>query len=176
MTTVTTTINTENNTEININTDNNSVHHYTYQFSDCIFNETKRIIKENIQLINVSDILSNFCKIHHNSVIIDYRFFALIAIPENYEMFKLYLVNNIIEILSKYSALIIHLNFNNIKLIDIDKHSVFFMNIIKYMGEIFPDKLDKCYIYGSGLLYQGIYSLISVVLTRTTRQRIVIVK
>ena len=44
------------------------------------------------------------------------------------------------------------------------------------MAETFPDILDKCYLYGSGVIIQGLLSLVTFIVDKKIQRRIVIVK
>ena len=147
-----------------------------YSFTDNILNETKRIIKEDIRSLDVNSILSNFCYFNTESIIIDSRFFKIFAIPENYEIFKTCIVERIEEALSNNQKIVVHLNIQTIQIMDIEKHYDFLIKIAKFMGDKFPNKLEKCYVYSSGFIFQSIYSILSIVIDKQTRQRIIFIK
>jgi len=159
-------------------TECSSKYDYDILFPNNIYDDIKRIIKQDITSLNISKVLSNFSYIKDNIIIIDARFFKLIAIPEHYEIFKIYLSNTIRKMLEETNTktIVFHFNIKSINIIDLDKHSSFIINLAKYMAETFPDKLEKCYLYGSGVIIQGLYSLLSYIIDKKTQHRIVIVK
>jgi len=144
-----------------------------YLFFDDYYNE----IKKNIKNIDFSLFLNSFCRIdQQNHIVIDYRYFKLIAFSDNYELFKLFIVDKINKVLTITDKITIHVNLDNISLTDIDKHSTFLIQLAKFMSETFPEKLEKGYIYNSGFLIHSIYNLLIMVLNRDTRSKIVFVK
>jgi hypothetical protein len=144
-----------------------------YLFFDEYFNE----IKKNIKNIDFSLFLNSFCRIDQNNhIIIDYRYFKLIAFSDNYELFKLFMVDKINKLLSVIDNIVLHVNLESISLIDIEKHSTFLIHLATFMAETFPDKLEKGYIYNSGFLVHSIYNMLIVVLNRETRNKIIFVK
>jgi len=144
-----------------------------YLFFDDYYNEIKRDIKN----IDFSLFLNSFCRIdQHNQIVIDYRYFKLIAFTENYEIFKLFLLDKINKVLSVVDKIILHVNLETISISDIERHSTFLIHLSKFMAETFPDKLEKGYIYNSGYLINSIYNLLIMVLNRETRNKIVFVK
>jgi hypothetical protein len=143
-----------------------------YLFFDDYYNEIKKDIKN----IDFSLFLNSFCRIDQNNhVVIDYRYFKLIAFFDNYELFKMFIVDKINKVLSVVEKVVLHVNLDNISLVEIDKHSTFLMNLAKFMAETFPDKLENGYIYNSGFLVHSVYNMLIVVLDKETRSRIVFV-
>jgi hypothetical protein len=144
-----------------------------YLFFDDYFSEIKKDIKN----IDFSVFLNSFCRIDQNyQIIIDYRFFKLIAFSDNYELFKLFLVDKINKVLSEMDKIVLHVNLDSISLIDIEKHSTFLIQLAKWMASTYPDKLEKGYIYNSGFLIHGIYNMLTMVLDKETRRKMMFVK
>jgi hypothetical protein len=144
-----------------------------YLFFDDYYNEIKKDFKN----IDFSLFLNSFCRIDQfNHIVIDYRYFKLIAFTDNYELFKLFLIDKIEKVLTLEDKLIIHVNLENITLSEIDKHSGFLIHLAKYMTDTYPNNLDKGYIYNAGFLINGIYSMLSMVLCKETRRKILFVK
>ena len=144
-----------------------------YLFFDEYYNEIKKDIKN----IDFSLFLNSFCRIdQNNQIVIDYRYFKLIAFSDNYELFKFFLVDKINKVLSIAEKIVLHVNLETISLIDIEKHSTYLIHLAKYMSENYPDKLDKCYIYNSGYLVHSVYNILILVLNRETRDKILFVK
>jgi hypothetical protein len=144
-----------------------------YLFFDDYFNDIKKDIKN----IDFSLFLNSFCRIDQNNhIVIDYRFFKLIAFSDNYELFKFFIVDKINKLLSIVDKIVIHVNLDSISLLDIEKHSTFLIQLAKYMSETFPDKLERGYIYNSGFLIHSIYNMLILVLDKETRSKIVFVK
>jgi len=144
-----------------------------YLFFDDYYNDIKKDLKN----IDFSLFLNSFCRIdQQNHVVIDYRYFKLIAFSDNYDLFKFFIVDKINKVLLIEENVTIHVNLDNITLTDIDKHSNFLIQLAKYMSEEFPDKLDKGYIYHSGFLIHSIYSMLTMVLSKETRSKILFIK
>jgi hypothetical protein len=144
-----------------------------YLFFDEYFNEIKKDIKN----IDFSLFLNSFCRIDQNNhMIVDYRYFKLIAFSENYELFKLFMVDKINKLSGVTDNIVLHVNLESISLIDIEKHSNFLFHLATFMSETFPDKLEKGYIYNSGFLVHSIYNMLIMVLNKETRNKIMFVK
>jgi len=144
-----------------------------YLFFDEYYNEIKKDIKN----IDFSLFLNSFCRIdQHNQIVIDYRYFKLIAFSDNYDLFKCFIVDKINKVLSITEKIVLHVNLETISLIDIEKHSNFLINLARYMSEIYPDKLEKGYIYNSGYLIHSVYNILIMVLNKETRGKIMFVK
>ena len=144
-----------------------------YLFFDDYYNEIKKDIKN----IEFSLFLNSFCRIDpNNQIVIDYRYFKLIAFNENYDLFKFFIVDKINKVLSITDKITLHVNLETISLIDIEKHSTFLIHLAKYMSENYPDKLDKGYIYNSGYLVHSVYNILIMVLNKETRHKILFVK
>jgi hypothetical protein len=144
-----------------------------YLFFDDYFNDIKKDIKN----IDFSLFLNSFCRIDQNNhIVVDYRFFKLIAFSDNYELFKMFLVDKINKLLSIVDHIVIHVNLESISLIDIEKHSTFLLQLAKYMSDTYPDKLENGYIYNAGFVIHGIYNMLTLVLDKETRRKIMFVK
>jgi hypothetical protein len=144
-----------------------------YLFFDDYYNDIKKDIKN----IDFSVFLNSFCRIDQNyQIIIDYRFFKLIAFSDNYELFKLFLVDKINKVLSEMDKIILHVNLDSISLIDIEKHYNFLISLAKWMSINYPNKLEKCYIYSSGYIIHSIYNMLTMVLDKDTTNKIMFVK
>jgi len=144
-----------------------------YLFFDDYYNEIKRDIKN----IDFSLFLNSFCRIdQHNQIVIDYRYFKLIAFTDNYELFKFFLVDKINKALLVVDKIVLHVNLDSISVTDIDKHSNFLIQLARFMTDNFPDKLEKGYIYNSGFLINSIYNILLMVLDKETRTKIIFVK
>jgi hypothetical protein len=144
-----------------------------YLFFDDYFTEIKKDIKN----IDFSVFLNSFCRIDQNyQIIIDYRFFKLIAFSDNYELFKLFIVDKINKVLSEMDKIILHVNLDSISLIDIERHSTFLIQLARWMAITYPNKLEKGYIYSSGFIIHSIYNMLVMVLDKDTRSKIMFVK
>ena len=80
------------------------------------------------------------------------------------------------ETATTYKTVIVHAYLKTINLSDLDKHKTFVMDMIKKCNDELPDILDICYLYKAPFVFAQIYSIISVVIDKETRQKIHIVK
>jgi hypothetical protein len=138
-------------------------------------NISDKIINK-IQKGEINDILSKFCFIHNNDVVIDYIYFKYLASDNTYNYILMYITNNIDNVLLKNREFIIHVNMKKISLTDIDKHRIFIQNLSSCLKDKYPDKLSKCYIYNAPIVFKQIFNIISVFIDNKTQKKIELVK
>jgi len=145
-------------------------------FKDEEYNILKNNLKINKNNFNILELLDNFCRITDDILIIEIRFFKFFGMKETYSLFQNYLMENIDKLINKNKLLTIYLNTNMININDIEKHSDYLKNLSKFMSDKYPECLDKCYIYGYNLIFKGIYMLLSTVICKETRSKIIFIK
>ena len=124
---------------------------------------------------NIQGILENLIKINNDDIVLDYRYFKLIAIPENYNLIIETIVCKIKNYLIYNNNFIIHVYMKNITLTDVDKHYSFICKIAELFKTEFPDKLEKCYIYNAPFIFTHIFSSILSFIDKKTQLKIQII-
>jgi hypothetical protein len=138
-------------------------------------NTSEKIINK-IQKGELNDILSKLCFIHNNDVVIDYIYFKYLATDTTYNYILMYITKNIDNVLLKNREFIVHVNMKKISLTDIDKHRIFIQNLSCCLKDKYPDKLSKCYIYNTPIVFKQIFNIISVFIDKETQKKIELVK
>jgi len=139
-------------------------------------NENHKKLKKQI-IVCSNEILTKLCSaIHENEVILDTRYFLLIATSENYNIILEYVIGIIQQLLTKYTTVFVHINMQSISLIHLDKHYTFIKNICILLQEKFPDKLEKCFVYNAPFLFSQLFKIISRFIDKKTQKKIELVK
>ena len=121
---------------------------------------------------NIQGILANLIKNDNNDIILDYRYFKLIAITDNYDIIIQTIINNINENLKNNYTFIIHVYMKTLTLTDIDKYYPFICRITEILKTNYPDKLEKCYIYNAPFIFTQIFSIISIFIDKKTQLKL----
>ena len=131
---------------------------------------------------NIQNIIDYFSFIKPDSLYVDYRYFKILTknidIQKNIELINIYynkIINNIEELLKNNKFIFIHVNIEKFSLTDFDKYSDLFTKLSNLFLEKYPDILNKLYVYGSGLIFDKLIKLFSMVLTKETRQKMVLI-
>ena len=148
---------------------------YNYFCNEKAFQDIKYSLKNN-SLQNIEILFTHFCKIVNDYIVIDARFFKLIAIPGNYDIIYNYITDKINNLLNISPNITVYLNINLFHLTDVEKYSDFFLTVAKNFQIVYPNNLNKCYVYGAGYILSGIHSLLSLVVDKQTRERFILVK
>ena len=124
--------------------------------------------------MNSEDILNKICYCTNNEIFLDYPHFKKLTYTLNQPIFDIviaHFIKVLTESLKNHSLFIIHLNVKSISITDVDKYYNFIKNYAILMKTMFPDKLDKCIIYNSPILFKNIFGLISIFLDKATQQK-----
>jgi len=131
---------------------------------------------------NIQNIIDYFSFIKPDSLYVDYRYFKILTknidIQKNIELINIYynkIITNIEELLKNNKFIFIHVNIEKFSLTDFDKYSDLFTKLSNLFLEKYPDILNKLYVYGSGLIFDKLIKLFSMVLTKETRQKMVLI-
>jgi len=120
--------------------------------------------------------LQQLCSCQDNEVIFNYATFKAIAGPATYP----HILNHIYDLLQKallnHPKLIVRAHLKSITIGDIDTHKQFILGAIKQMSIDFSNVLDVCYLYKTPFVFSQIYSIVSIVIDKETKQKIHIVK
>lgn len=124
-----------------------------------------------------NDFLQKLCfHINKNNVILDYRYFNFIAVPDNYIILIQHIISVIQPVLNKNNTFYFHINMDSLSLLHIDKYFTFIKQLIEILKETFPDKLEICYIYNAPYIFSQLFNTIGTIIDKKIRQKIKIVK
>ena len=138
--------------------------------------EKPQQIKKNM-IWCISEILSYVSFIvRENEMVLDTRYFVLIASPETYNIILESVICKIVKILENYQTVIVHLNMKTFTLTHVDKHYSFIKNICILLQERFPDKLEKCFVYNATFLFSQLFKIVSKFIDKKTQKKIELVK
>ncbi len=132
-------------------------------------------VNELIQVGNNDEIVKGICKIHDDSVVINYVFIKYIANCNTYEFILSIISKHITLLLEKYDLFTVHFNVQHLTLSDIDKHKQFIYNASRYFKTQYPNKLSKCYIYNSPSIFKQIFSVIKCAIDKETIGKITLI-
>lgn len=158
------------NSNLNLNLKNNFAKYFEEN------NENHKKLKKQI-IICSNEILSKLCFVNHeNQVILDTRYFLLMATKDNYSAISEYVVCIIANLLTIYETVFVHINMQSITLTHLDKHYNFIKNICILFQEKFPDKLEKCFVYNAPFLFSQLFKIVSRFIDKKTQKKIELVK
>ena len=122
------------------------------------------------------DILNKLVSANKNEVFLNMAIFKLIASETTYPQIISHVYKLLKDTSTTYGTVVVNAYLKTITLSDLDKHKTFVMDMIKRFNDELPDILDACYIHKAPFVFAQIYSIISVVIDKDTRQKIHIVK
>lgn len=134
---------------------------------------TNEEIKELILLKQWDTLLHHLCHTNNNDLYINSSFFKHVCTSETYPVILQHILNNIDFLLSKSSTFSIHLNIKDLTFLDIEKNSSFIFDSAPVFKEKYPDKLFKMYIYNSSFIFSQFYKILSNILDKKTKEKIV---
>jgi len=123
-----------------------------------------------------AEILNKLISANKNEVFLNVAIFKLIASETTYSHIVSHVYKILKETSAAYGTVVVHVYLKTITLSDLDKHKTFVMDMIKRFNDELPDILDICYMYKAPFVFAQIYSIISVVIDKETKQKIHIVK
>ena len=136
---------------------------------------TNEEMKEFILLKQWDKILNNLCNITNNELYINSTYFKHICTSETYSVVLQHMLNNIDNLLTISTTFNIHLNIKDLTFLDIEKNAGFIFECAPVFKERYPDKLLKMYIYNSSFMFSQFYKILSNVLDKKTKEKIVCV-
>ena len=122
------------------------------------------------------DILNKMASVNKNEVFLNMAIFKLIASETTYSQIVSHVYQILKDTSTTYGTIVVHVYLKTITLSDLDKHKTFVMDMIKKFNDELPDILDICYMYKAPFVFAQIYSIISVVIDKETKNKIHIVK
>ena len=126
------------------------------------------------QLSNLEIIQKLCCNQKENHIVLNYSYFKYIIKNKLYSWDEIiqYIVSLKRNILKNHSQFIIHMNINDLTLMDIDKYYLFIQKISQIMKEEFPEKMNVCHIYNAPYIFSKLFSIVSVLIDKETQKKI----
>jgi hypothetical protein len=165
-----------NSYKYEIISNDNTINNYSL-FFEITDNEFLEFIK-NIQNININQItslLNKLCIINNNNLILNYKIFKFISCNETYSLINNYITASIKSILKNSNTVNVHMSMKDLTMNEINKHHSYFYNLIILFKNEFPDKLHVCYVYNTPYIFSNLFSIISCLIDKKTKEKIIIV-
>ena len=121
------------------------------------------------------EILQKMCFCKDNNVFFDYKIFKSIATIQTYETITKHFINITQDILIKCPIVNVIACFKSITFKELDKHREFIFKLIPYFTSEYPDKLNMCYLYKTPSIFSQLFSIVSIMIDKETRQKIKII-
>jgi hypothetical protein len=149
---------------------------------EIFYNKEYLDYKNNKQNLNIHNIIDYFCFIKPESLYVDYRFFKILTknidIQKNIDLINIFydkIIYNIEELLKTNTFIFININIENFSLTDFDKYSELFSRLSNLFLEKYPDILNKLYVYGSGIIFDKLIKMFSMIFTKETRKKMILI-
>lgn len=126
--------------------------------------------------MSMEEMLSKLSYNDGNNIIIDGKVFKILLNTSTYNLVMEHLINVTKQAIAHSSPVNIYVSLKSLTLSDLDKHRDFFLNMIKFFSDNFPNILNECFLYQTPSIFSQIYKIISIVIDKVTRNKIHIVK
>jgi hypothetical protein len=91
---------------------------------------------------------------------------------QNYNVLTNIIVETINQALHFKSYVNTHINLNSFTLTDIEKHYKYICILVKLLTTNYPDKLNVCYVYECPFIFNTLYSMLSTIIDKKTKEKI----
>ena len=135
----------------------------------------KSIIMDQIQKGNADFVFQGLCRVENGVMIISYSFFKCFATEQTYDIITQVFKNKLEELLTEVGKFIIYINMERFSINQFTKHQKYFIKMSTMFQELYPDKLEKCYLYNTSRTITNIYSLMNMIVDKDTIQKVEIV-
>ena len=135
-------------------------------------------IKTQIKQLTNYQLIQSLCYVcRENHITINYPYFKYISKHNIYSGDDIiqHLITVMQSVLREYDQFIIHLNTNNLNLVDVDKYFLFIQKVSQIMKDQFPEKMKTCYIYKAPFVFSRLFSIVSIFIDKNTQQKIKII-
>ena len=128
-----------------------------------------KLIKRGLQPAELNNIMDNFCRIRNAyEIMIDFKYFKLIAKPDFYETIIKYIVTTIKYVLHTQQRVSLHINLKSMSLTDIDKYKSF-ISQISYQQNVLSS-IGSINIYNTGVIFTTLINVVLSFLDKPTKQ------
>ena len=145
------------------------------KLSDYFYKIDNKYIKTQMKLASNLELIQSLCYAYkENHIIINYPYFKYITKNNMYSGDEIiqYLINVMQNVLKEHKQFIIHLNTNNLNLIDVEKYYLFIQTISQIMKDQFPEKMKTCHIYNAPYVFSKLFSIVSIFIDKETQKKI----
>jgi hypothetical protein len=126
-------------------------------------------------ILQITEVLSHFCSFMDNNVFIDYNYFKSSNENDKYRIFTKYLSNIIDLVLINFPLVTVHINLSTLTMSEIHNHYNFICGISILFKKKYPNKLEKCLVHNAPVVFEKLYSIISLFIDAETQKKIEIV-
>ena len=85
-------------------------------------------------------------------------------------------MNKINKSLNVNKQFVVHVCMKSLNLIDIEKNYSFIHKMSEILKTLFPDKLEKCFIYNAPIVFSQLFNMLSVFIDKKTLEKIQIIE
>jgi hypothetical protein len=154
---------------------------FKYTNKTQLLNINKLLICKNNDdvVLGLTTALNNICKIMDNQLMIDLRFFNLIANDDTYNIItdKLcHTINELLRLTGGGETCVAHVCLKGVSPKTIIKHSKFIKHICDLFTTVYTDNLKNVYIYNPGFIFEQIFKLCAKMIDATTRNKYIILE
>ena len=113
-----------------------------------------------------------------NHVYINYNIFKASCLDEKeYVTFTKTIVESMTNALKDNLTFILHINMENITLLDLEKYMSYFKQLAQTLQMLFPNKLEKGYVYNAPSFIKAAYAVFfKLFMDTVTQKKIIIVE
>ena len=140
------------------------------------FHRDKTEIAQLISNLSLNERINYLCHIEGDTLVLDYRFFKSVAVPETLAYLMQLVIDNIHSILREYPLYNVCICMKSLTVSDVDRYKNFIFEFATRLKTEFQDKMNKCYIYRAPYVFEKVYSIVSCVIDKPTRQKIIVVE
>ena len=128
-----------------------------------------KMIKHGQKPAELNNIMNNLCRVRNTyEIMIDFKYFKLVAKPDFYDTIIKYLVATIKYVLHTQHRAVLHINLKSMSLTDIDKYRTF-ISQISYEQNILPS-INSINIYNTGSIFATLINVVLGFLDKNTKQ------
>lgn len=120
--------------------------------------------------------MDKFCYIKNNSLQIEYKYFKLLNAEKesNHDAIIAHISSQIDVLLESRPQVKVNIDMSLFNLIHLDKYYEFIKKTVNYFSVNYVDKLDKCYLWHSPMMLNGLIKMLSKFLDKDTIGKIVL--
>jgi len=136
--------------------------------------------KKNMQINSCNDLLNEFCNINdEDDIILDYRYFKLLkkykTTIEDEQIIQ-HIINTIQKVLEKKNLFTVHVSLKSFTISDTENNYKLILNISNNLKTLYPNNLDKCYVYNAPFIFSQFYTILSLFVDKETIKKIKLIK
>lgn len=135
------------------------------------------LIMEKIKQGKFNEILDGYVRINDNGLVLEPKYLKHFACHQTYDLIVNYMDQLIAKLLiNSCDTFNMYINFQSLSIIDLEKHINFSKYIAAFFSSKYPDKLQKCYLYKTPLVFDTIFKMLKGFIDKVTLSKIQLVK